>query len=142
MNDFSGKVALVTGGASGIGAAIAREPAQGGASVIVADLEQAVASELRSAGRPARAVGADMANAEAVERMVGLAVATWGALHLAVNNAGVCGPIAPVAQTPIDGWRSVTDVSMNGVFLLHGVGNRRYAGVRRRIDRQHVFHPL
>lgn len=120
MKDFYGKVAIVTGGASGIGAAVARQLAQGGAEVVVADLDGAaaerLAAELRSGGGRAHGVAVDVADAASVERMVAFAVGTCGGLHLAVNNAGIGGPIAPVADYPLDGWRSVIDVNLNGVF--------------------------
>ena len=120
MHDFSGKVALVTGAASGIGAAIACELGAAGAHVVVVDLGHAavetVASEIRTGGGTAHAFAADVSDAEAVERMVAFCVETYGGLHLAVNNAGIGGPIAPVADYPLDGWRSVIDVNLNGVF--------------------------
>lgn len=120
MQDFSAKVAIVTGGASGIGATVAHELARRGAEVIVADLveaaAEAVAEEIRSKGGKAHAFAADMADAAAVERMVAFAVDTCGGLHLAVNNAGIGGPIAPIADYPLDGWHSVIDINLNGVF--------------------------
>lgn len=120
MNEFNGKVAIVTGGASGIGAAVARDLARRGAKVIVADLQQeaadGVAEEIAAAGGVAAGFAADMADAQAVERMVTFAVETYGGLHLAVNNAGIGGPIAPVGEYPLDGWKAVIDVNLNGVF--------------------------
>lgn len=120
MNDFKDKVAIVTGGASGIGAAVALDLARRGAKVVVADLQQAaadtVAAEIAAAGGTAAGFAADMADAAAVEAMVAFAVETYGGLHLAVNNAGIGGPIAPVADYPLDGWKSVIDVNLNGVF--------------------------
>jgi len=118
--EFKTKVALVTGAGSGIGAAIARELAAEGAQVVVADLEEAsahqVAEEIRARGGKAQALAVDVADPEAVERMVAFAVRTFGALHLAVNNAGIGGPSEATADYPLDGWRKVIDVNLHGVF--------------------------
>jgi len=118
--EFKDKVALVTGAGSGIGAAIARELATGGAELVVADLEQESANRIvegiRASGGRAHAFAVDVADAEAVKRMVDFAVRTCGDLHLAVNNAGIGGPGEPTADYPLDGWRKVIDVNLNGVF--------------------------
>jgi NAD(P)-dependent dehydrogenase (short-subunit alcohol dehydrogenase family) len=118
--DFSGKVALVTGAASGIGAAIAAKLAAGGARVVVADRDrhhaEATAEAIRGAGHLATPFEVDVGDPVEVEAMVGFAVRTYGGLHLAVNNAGIGGPSAAVADYPLDGWHEVLNVNLNSAF--------------------------
>lgn len=117
---FEGRTAIVTGAASGIGAAIARELAAEGAIVIVSDLAedkaQDVCDEIASAGGSAFAFAADVSDPQACKALVDFAVKKGGALHLAVNNAGIGGPSEKVGDYPLDGWRKVIDVNLNGVF--------------------------
>ena len=118
--DFTGKVAIVTGAASGIGTAIARQLATGGAKVVVADLALAraetVVQEIAAAGGTAAAFEINVADAIEVSAMVDFAVKRFGGLHLAVNNAGIGGPAAPVADYPLEGWHQVLNVNLNGAF--------------------------
>ena len=115
--DFEGKVAIVTGGGSGIGEAVAKRMATGGAKVIVADIDEdggtRVASEI---GDAARFVRADASKPEDNEAMVQAAIDHFGGLDIAVNNAGIGGPPAVTGEYPIDGWQKVIDVNLNGVF--------------------------
>ena len=118
--DLRGKVAIVTGAGSGIGEACAKTIAERGGRVVVSDqrLEAAerVAGEIEPNGSRAIADRTDVADAEAVARMVDLAVERFGRLDIGVNNAGIGGPTAPTGEYPLDGWRSVMSVNLDGVF--------------------------
>ncbi|HEX7097991.1 MAG TPA: SDR family NAD(P)-dependent oxidoreductase [Acidimicrobiia bacterium] len=118
--DFTGKVALVTGGASGIGKACAEVFAHGGAAVVVADYDEEsarqVAEELSSTGAPASFVAVDVSQPDQCEAMVRHTVEEHGALHIAVNNAGIGGPQAPTGEYPIEGWDQVIGINLSGVF--------------------------
>ncbi|WP_332693965.1 SDR family NAD(P)-dependent oxidoreductase [Devosia sp.] len=118
--DFDGKVAFVTGGASGIGEAVARQLAERGAKVVVADLKldaaQKVVKAIKAAGGAAAAVAVDVGKIEQVEEAVKFTVDTYGALHVAVNNAGIGGTLAALADYTFEDWHKVIDVNLNSVF--------------------------
>lgn len=118
--EFTGKTALVTGAASGIGRATARRLAAGGANVLVVDLrrEQSakVADEIRTSGGNASSFEADVTDPAAVRASVAFAVKTFGGLDLAFNNAGVLGPQGLVHEIDIDAFRHLIDVNLNSVF--------------------------
>lgn len=118
--DFAGKTAFVTGGASGIGEAIAVQLAARGAKVVVADLKldaaQNVADAIKASGGEAAAVAADVSRMDEVEKAVQFALDTYGALHVAVNNAGIGGAAAPLGDYSFEDWHKVIDVNLNSVF--------------------------
>ncbi|MFB7075960.1 SDR family NAD(P)-dependent oxidoreductase [Streptomyces sp. NPDC056308] len=117
--EFAGRTALVTGGASGIGLALAHRLAAGGASVVVADYDEANArkvAELESFGAKAAAVAMDVTDPASVEAGVRFTVDTFGALHLAVNNAGIGGPSNPTGEYAIEDWDRVVATNLSGVF--------------------------
>jgi NAD(P)-dependent dehydrogenase (short-subunit alcohol dehydrogenase family) len=118
--DFTNKVAIVTGGGSGLGEACALTFARGGARVVVADYDpeggKRVTDAITADGGEATFVEVDVSKAEQNETMVKSAVDTYGGLHIAVNNAGIGGAQAPTGEYPIDSWQQVIAVNLNGVF--------------------------
>jgi NAD(P)-dependent dehydrogenase (short-subunit alcohol dehydrogenase family) len=120
MKLLEGKISMVTGGGSGIGRQIALKYAIEGSKVILADLDekggQETISMIERAGGMARFVKADSSIPTDSERVVGEAMNNYGALHIAVNNAGIGGPSAPTGEYPIDGWDKVISVNLSGVF--------------------------
>ncbi|MDR0710241.1 MAG: glucose 1-dehydrogenase [Spirochaetaceae bacterium] len=119
-NRFEGKVAVVTGGASGIGKATAVKLAQQGAQIVVVDLNEnaarAVSDEITAAGGKALPFAADVTDPKANEAIVAFAEKKFGALHLAFNNAGISGPQGILADIDIEGYRKVIEVNLNAVF--------------------------
>lgn len=118
--DFAGKVAFVTGAASGIGEAVAVQLAARGAKVVVADLKldaaQKVVEAIKAAGGEAAAFSVDVSQNDRVEEAVQFAVGTFGKLDVAVNNAGIGGDAAPLGDYSFDGWHKVIDVNLHSVF--------------------------
>ncbi len=119
-NKFNNKVALFTGAGSGIGKSTALLLAQQGASVVVSDINleaaQKVVDEIVALGGKAAANKANTAEPEDMKAAVEFAVSTFGALHLAFNNAGILGEVNSTEELSIDGWRRVIDVNLNAVF--------------------------
>jgi NAD(P)-dependent dehydrogenase (short-subunit alcohol dehydrogenase family) len=128
-DDLADRVVLVTGGGSGIGAACARLLASRGARVLIADVDEAAADKVAAdlargggtdgadGGSAAVAVRADVADPADGERMVAAALAAFGTLNGAVNCAGISSKLAvPLAQTPLETWRSIMSVNLDGVF--------------------------
>jgi NAD(P)-dependent dehydrogenase (short-subunit alcohol dehydrogenase family) len=118
--DFTGKVALVTGAASGMGLATARAFAAAGAAVVLADVsEDAVSGEaqkLVAAGHNALAVRCDVSDDAEVASLVDRTVAEFGRLDAAFNNAGVMARITPVADSSRDEWDRVIGINLRGVW--------------------------
>lgn len=120
MRGLENKVALITGGGSGLGEAIGRLLAARGAKVVLTDIKveaaERVARGIVAAGGAATALQQDTAKAEDHERVVARTVATYGALHYAVNNAGIGGAAAPAGEVDLADWRRVIDINLNGVL--------------------------
>jgi NAD(P)-dependent dehydrogenase (short-subunit alcohol dehydrogenase family) len=118
---LTSKVAIVTGGAQGIGFAVAEALAARGASVVIADLRGADAAVARLAKDYQQVIGvaADVSSAEETQAMVDTAVATFGGVDILVNNAGIYSTLTPRPFEEIDPaeWRRVMEVNTLGVFL-------------------------
>ena len=116
--DLAGKAAIVTGGASGIGFAIAQELASHGARVAICDIAGAQEAAARIDG--AIGVPADVADEQSVERAVAETLAAFGSLDILVNNAGLFSTItrAPFDRLDVAEWRRVLDVNVTGAFLF------------------------
>lgn len=117
---FEGKIAVITGGASGIGEAIARRLGREGAAVLVADVDAdrgpAVASAIETEGGRAGFCRADVTLAADCEQMVKQAVERWGGLDILVNSAGV-GEAGPIVSFAESAWDRVLDVNLKGTYL-------------------------
>ena len=114
------KVAIVTGGGSGLGEAIGKAMAARGATVVLSDINlkgaERVAAEITAAGGTASAIQQDTAKPEESEKVVNFALQKHGALHYAVNNAGIGGAQAPTGEVDLDDWNRVIDINLNGVL--------------------------
>jgi NAD(P)-dependent dehydrogenase (short-subunit alcohol dehydrogenase family) len=119
-NDVAGKVAFVTGAASGIGRATAIAFARGGANVVAADVaaeaNAATARFVEQEGVRGLAVDCDVTRGESVAEALGSAVETFGRLDVAFNNAGIEQPHSPVAEVSEQEWNRLIGVGLSGVF--------------------------
>jgi len=117
---LEGKVAIVTGAGSGLGEAISVLFAKNGATVVLADLDvdgaERVLRQIEDGGGTARVVRTDVSRPDDAEALVDAAVQGFGRLDIAVNNAGIGGPTAPVGEYPIEGWDKIIAINLSGVF--------------------------
>ena len=121
---FVGRVAFVTGGASGLGRAAAERFAREGARVVVADIERGGAEALAATLPDAAAVEVDTSDAEAVDRAFESALETYGHIDVLFNNAGIVGPQMPLHETTDQAWRQVMAVNSDGAFHVLRLGIR------------------
>jgi NAD(P)-dependent dehydrogenase (short-subunit alcohol dehydrogenase family) len=132
--DFKGRVALVTGASSGIGLATAKAFAEAGAAVVLVDINEnalhAATEELVSAGHRAIGVTCNVADEAQTAAMVGRAVATFGRLDMAFNNAGILGPVGDLTDETAEAFDDVTAVNLRRVWtcLKHELLQMRAQG--------------
>lgn len=121
MSEFEGRTALVTGGGSGIGRAIALAFAKKAANVVVSDVDDRGGTEtartIQSDGGESTFVRADVTHAKDVETLVALAVEQYGRLDFGVNNAGIVGAQSSFAELSEEVWDQVIGINLKGVFL-------------------------
>jgi NAD(P)-dependent dehydrogenase (short-subunit alcohol dehydrogenase family) len=120
MKLLENKVAVITGSGSGIGKASALLFAKEGAKVVISDINEkdgiAAVDEIKKAGGEAFFVKADSSKPEDNEALVKKTIKKYGSLDIAVNNAGIGGPLSETGEYPIDGWKKVIDINLSGVF--------------------------
>jgi len=113
---FSGQTAIITGGASGLGRATAKRMVAEGARVALWDRNAAMLEDAQADTGASHIVALDVANHAEVAAAALSSHAALGRVDILVTSAGITGPSVPVAAFPIDGWRSVIDINLNGVF--------------------------
>jgi len=119
--DMTGKIVVVTGGASGIGKATCLEYAENGASVVVCDMNlegaQKVADQINSMGKKAIAFKMDVTSESDTQAMVDLTVKTFGRLDVMINNAGIIAGFKKTSELTLDEWNKTMNVNATGVFI-------------------------
>jgi NAD(P)-dependent dehydrogenase (short-subunit alcohol dehydrogenase family) len=114
---LQGKVAAITGGASGFGMAMARRFVQEGARVALGDIQEAPGAALaEELGDAAAFLRCDVTREDDVAALVDLAVGRFGKLDIMVNNAGIVGAVGPIDETPAEEWQATVNILLNGVF--------------------------
>lgn len=120
MKQLENKVAIVTGAAAGIGKETALLLAKEGAKLVISDIAEdsgkKVVKEIESQGGEAIFVKADTSSPEDHKNLIAKTIEAFGKLDIAVNNAGIGGPLVPIGEYPIDGWEKVIGINLSGVF--------------------------
>lgn len=125
MKDLQGRVAVITGAASGIGLALAQACAQAGMRLVLADIElealERVRAHFEQQGTPVLTRQTDVCSSEQVQALANAAFERFGAVHLLCNNAGVASPVLQLAawEVPLSDWHWILDVNLMGV--VHGI---------------------
>ena len=128
--DLTGKCAIVTGGAMGIGQAVSLRLAEAGASVMIADIDAEAASQtvmqIKASGGKAQAIRADVSSTADANKVVKATVKAFGCLDILVNNAGIY-PVSPALDMSEEMWDKVLNINLKGVFFYSQVAAREMA---------------
>lgn len=120
MKQLENKVAIITGAGSGIGKAAALLFAKEGAKVVISDINEtngnSTVDEIKKNGGDAFYIKADSSKPEDNEALIKGTIERYGALDIAVNNAGIGGPLGATGEYSLDGWKKVIDINLSGVF--------------------------
>lgn len=132
--DLDGQVAVITGGAQGLGFAIARRLAASGARISLWDMQPDILASAKAELGAASSFVVDVSNYDAVEAAVATVEAELGRIDILVHSAGIAGKNAPLDQYELDEWRRVIDIDLNGTFyvnraILPGMKARNYGRV-------------
>jgi len=118
--DFKGRTAAITGGAAGIGLAVARRMVASGARVALWDRDpKALADAKAQIGGETLCVALDVSDGDAVARATEATAAAFGGIDALICSAGITGPNVPLIDYPVDAWKQVFDVNVHGVFLCN-----------------------
>jgi len=116
MTRFAHRRAVITGGASGLGRAVARRISAEGGALSLWDMDADRLAAAKAEMGAAHAFALDVADSEAVSRATDAAIAVLGGVDILVASAGITGATVPVAEFPIDNWKRVIEINLNGVF--------------------------
>jgi len=116
MKGLKGKVALITGGASGLGRAAAERFDKEGAKIVITDVNTKDGEELVKSLSNAKFIETDVTDHEAVKKSIDYAVKEYGSVDIIFNNAGIDGEQKPTAESTIENWQKVLNIDLNGAF--------------------------
>lgn len=120
MKQLENKVAIITGAGSGIGKSTAELLVKEGAKVVVSDVNEAngnsAVEQIKKNGGEAFFIKADSSKPEDNEALVKQTIEKYGSLDIAINNAGIGGPLSATGEYPVDGWQKVIEINLSGVF--------------------------
>ena len=114
--DLKGRYAVVTGGAQGIGYAVAKRLTESGAKVALWDRDESLAREASITLTGSIVVHAEQSDPDSVAAAAAQTLKLFGRIDILVNNAGISGPVMPTVDYPIDQWKQIIDIDLNGVF--------------------------